>query len=120
MVPLQAGACQRLVRFGNGHNADRRLTELLLDDFEDLLLVKLLGKSLDRSQGLTTIALCSNEAVSHIFSRRQEAGDHDGTKRHQQSTEITGNRKHTLNPYMDVILRLFSLAGVFVSFGEGV
>lgn len=28
--------------------------------------------------------------------------------------------EHTLNPYMDVILRLFSLAGVFVSFGEGV
>lgn len=25
-----------------------------------------------------------------------------------------------LNPYMDVVLRLFSLAGVFVSFGEGV
>ena len=28
--------------------------------------------------------------------------------------------RRTLNPYMDVILRLFSLAGIFVSFGEGV
>jgi hypothetical protein len=28
--------------------------------------------------------------------------------------------KRTLNPYMDVILRLLGLAGVFVSFGEGV
>jgi hypothetical protein len=57
-------------------------SELLLDHLQDLLLIELLGKTLDRSQGLTTIAL--------------------------------------LNPYMDVILRLFSLAGVFVSFGEGV
>jgi hypothetical protein len=57
-------------------------SELLLDDLQDLLLVKLLGKTLNSSQSLTTIAL--------------------------------------LNPYMDVVLRLFSLAGVFVGFGEGV
>jgi len=31
--------------------------ELLLDDFENLLLIKLLGESLDSSQGLTSIAL---------------------------------------------------------------
>ena len=31
--------------------------ELLLDDFKDLLLVKLLGQALDRRQGLATIAL---------------------------------------------------------------
>lgn len=29
-------------------------------------------------------------------------------------------RKRTLNSYMNVILRLFSLTGVFVGFGEGV
>jgi hypothetical protein len=29
-------------------------------------------------------------------------------------------QKHTLNSYMNVILRLFSLTGVFVGFGEGV
>jgi hypothetical protein len=34
-------------------------TEFLLDDLEDLLLVKFLGDSLDRCQGLTTISLCS-------------------------------------------------------------
>ena len=34
-------------------------------------------------------------------------------------SEVQGG-EHTLNPYVDVILRLFSLAGVFVSFGEGV
>lgn len=28
--------------------------------------------------------------------------------------------ERTLNPYMDIVLRLLSLAGVFVSFGEGV
>jgi hypothetical protein len=33
--------------------------ELLLDDFEDLLLVEFLGEALDRRQGLTTIALCT-------------------------------------------------------------
>jgi hypothetical protein len=32
--------------------------ELFLDDLEDLLLVKLLGQTLDGSQGLATIALC--------------------------------------------------------------
>jgi len=57
-------------------------SELLLDDLQNLLLVKLLGKTLNSGQSLTTIAL--------------------------------------LNPYMDVVLRLFSLTGVFVGFGEGV
>jgi hypothetical protein len=33
--------------------------ELLLDHFEDLLLVKLLGQALDRGQGFATIALCA-------------------------------------------------------------
>lgn len=33
-------------------------TEFLLDDLEDFLLVKFFGKTLDRSQGLTSIALC--------------------------------------------------------------
>lgn len=57
-------------------------SEFLLDDLEDLLLIEFLGKTLDRSQGLTSIAL--------------------------------------LNPYMDIILRLFGLSRVFVGFGEGV
>ena len=34
-------------------------TELLFDDLEDLLLIKLLGQSLNSGQGLTTIAFCS-------------------------------------------------------------
>lgn len=33
--------------------------ELLLDHLEDLLLVELLGQSLNSGQGLTTIALCT-------------------------------------------------------------
>lgn len=57
-------------------------SELLLDDLQNLLLVKLLGKTLNSGQSLTTIAL--------------------------------------LNPNVDVVLRLFGLAGVFVGFGEGV
>lgn len=35
-------------------------TELLLDDLENLLLIKLLRKSLDSGQGLTPIALWSH------------------------------------------------------------
>lgn len=65
MVPLQAGEDARQVsvclfvsrvrqcREGKGG----KLTELLLDDFEDLFLVELLGEALDRGQGLTSIAL---------------------------------------------------------------
>lgn len=33
--------------------------KLLLDNLQDLLLIKLLGKSLNCSQGLTTITFCS-------------------------------------------------------------
>lgn len=36
-------------------------SELLLDHLEDLLLVKLLGESLDRSQGLAAIALLDTD-----------------------------------------------------------
>jgi hypothetical protein len=36
----------------------------LLDDLEDLLLVKLLGESLNSGQGLASIALCEVEIVS--------------------------------------------------------
>lgn len=37
--------------------------ELLLDNFENLLLVELLRQALDRSQRLTTIALCFMSAL---------------------------------------------------------
>jgi len=57
-------------------------SELLLDDLENLLLVELLGKTLNSGQSLATIAL--------------------------------------LNPYVNIVLRLLSLAGIFVGFGEGV
>lgn len=41
-----------------------QLTELLLDDLENLLLVKLLGKTLDSGQSLTTIAFCAGVSSS--------------------------------------------------------
>ena len=40
--------------------------ELLLDHFEDLLLVELLGKALDCGQSLTTIAFCSFLSVCGV------------------------------------------------------
>jgi hypothetical protein len=42
-----------------------QLTELLLDDLEDLLLVKLLGQSLNCSQSFTTIALCGKRMSAY-------------------------------------------------------
>ena len=35
-------------------------TELLLDNLQNLLLVKLLGETLDGSQGLSSISLCES------------------------------------------------------------
>lgn len=39
--------------------------ELLLDDLENLLLVKLLGQTLDSGQGLASIALCWTDKLVH-------------------------------------------------------
>jgi hypothetical protein len=48
--------------------------ELLLDDLEDLLLVKFLGQTLDCSQGFATIALCEAFSVFCGVSRGLRAG----------------------------------------------
>lgn len=52
-------------------------SELLLDDFEDLLLVEFLGEALDRRQGLATIALCAQiistcgvQAAAHTHCKK--------------------------------------------------
>jgi hypothetical protein len=42
-------------------------TKLLLDDLEDLLLVELLGETLDSCQSLTTIALYCKPLVSIAY-----------------------------------------------------
>ena len=86
------------------------LTELLLDDLQNLLLVKLLGKTLNSGQSLTTIALCETQSVCISAPASHSDSGVPGTR-----TEA-----HTLNPNVDVVLRLFGLAGVFVGFGEGV
>lgn len=104
----------------DGLNSREQHTEFLLDHLQNLLLVKLLGKTLDGGQGLTTIAFCKRK-VSHpsvIRRHSTRCQEHNRTKRKKKNTIY--EMRHTLNPYMDVILRLFSLAGVFVSFGEGV
>ena len=55
MVPLQA---RRVVSPGvPGEDGASKLTELLLDNLQNLLLIEFLGKTLDRGQGLATIAL---------------------------------------------------------------
>jgi hypothetical protein len=61
MVPLQAGRSLVFVLsnplVAATMEEEMEHTELLLDDLQDLLLVKLLGKTLNSSQSLTTIAL---------------------------------------------------------------
>jgi len=54
MVPLQAGGELAAVNDGKGNLPP---TEFLLDDLEDLLLIKFLGETLDSRQSLTTISL---------------------------------------------------------------
>ena len=43
---------------------DAELTEFLLDNLEDFLLVKLLWKTLDSGQGLATISLYTPQLVT--------------------------------------------------------
>jgi len=65
-----------LTRLGLGRRRSKH-TELLLDDLEDLLLIEFLGKALDSSQRLTTIALCISSAsvcLSVIGGRRPQIG----------------------------------------------
>lgn len=64
MVPLQAVHIVSNWASNTQHAESYSLTELLLDDLEDLLLVEFLGKTLDRGQGLTAIALCEKRRVS--------------------------------------------------------
>lgn len=63
MVPLQAGRSLVFVLsnplVAATMEEEMEHTELLLDDLQNLLLVKLLGKTLNSSQSLTTIALCT-------------------------------------------------------------
>lgn len=72
--------------------------ELLLDDFENLLLVELLGQALDRRQRLTTIALC----VTSVSKRLERAAG--TTERHALVERGNEGRRLTLDTDMDVIL----------------
>ena len=77
-------------------------TKLLLDDLEYFLLIKLFRKTLHSGQGFATIALC--KMMRHYL------------------WWIVGDDylEHTLDPNMDVVLRLFGLPCILVGFGEGV
>lgn len=47
---------------------DAELTEFLLNNLEDFLLVKLLWKTLDSGQGLATISLCTPQLVTSYIA----------------------------------------------------
>ena len=63
ILALVALELDHLSHLGVGDNS-AIASELLLDHFEDLLLVELLGETLDSSQGLATIALCAVMSAS--------------------------------------------------------
>lgn len=90
----------------------RRLTKLFLDDFEYLLLVKFFGESLDSRQSLTTITLYHGPDQSRLPDAKGNVNS--------LYSDRTTEEQRTLNPDVDVVLRLFSLPGIFVGFGEGV
>ncbi len=83
-------------------------------------MVKFLGNTLDRSQGLTSIALWSPSPVSKSrFGMRDGesiAGSLGGGRRGWRL--IDGER--TLNTDMDVLLSILLLAVIFIGFREGV
>ena len=58
MVPLQAIVTSQICALITiTSRRKEEPTEFLLDDLEDLLLIKFLGETLDSRQSLTTIAL---------------------------------------------------------------
>jgi hypothetical protein len=90
--------------------------EFLLDDLEDLLLVELLGQTLDCSQGFATIALCEGERV--IVQYYFFCGVSRAVRGHGR--DDGGKARLTLDTDVDVVLRLLGLASVFIGFREGV
>jgi hypothetical protein len=108
MVPLQADVIISSGRDRRKHGR-REHTELLLDDFQNLLVVELRRNTLDRSQGFTSIALCRWSS-----QRMRPRNDSSGEKNHQRLMI------RTLNANMDVLACLFGLSGIFVGLGEGV
>ena len=71
MVPLQARHILLALGLRASRTVCRKLTELLLDNLQNLLLIEFLGKPLDRGQGLATIALYMERYQSVIAFRVQ-------------------------------------------------
>jgi len=92
-------------------------SELLLNDLQNLLLVELLGETLDSGQSLTTISLCDRkDRVSKpLFPAMPGV---DGATAAVPPRE--SGRALTLDTNVDVILGLLCLSSIFVGFGEGV
>ena len=110
-MPLQASRvpCQQQIHVQDPRiTAIGRPTKFFLDDFEDLLLIEFLRQTLDSGQGLTTIALY------------QVRDQHQGLSSFSLPQLLHNEGVRTLNPNVDVVLRLPSLPSVFVGFGEGV
>ncbi len=104
--------------------------KLLFDHFEDLLLVKFLGKTLDGRQGLAAIALCSILALvlsrfyrmAKASGRGQLRGVQAGWVRGEDfASACKGGERRTLDTNVNVILlSLLDLAGIFIRFRERV
>lgn len=106
-----------VLRLGDTRTLKR--TKGLLDDLENLLVIKLGRDTLHGGQGLASIALCNIPSALNISRTKVAAARPKG---HATVGRVTaGHRgKHTLNANMDILLGLSSLSRVLVGFGEGV
>jgi hypothetical protein len=78
--------------------------ELLLDHFEDLLLVEFLGQALDRGQGFATIALYKGLASALRDITRAEKAKGKDTLIQRDPRKAIQKRVRTLDPNVDVVL----------------
>jgi hypothetical protein len=95
--------------------------ELLLDHFEDLLLVEFLGQTLDRGQGFATIALCAGSASALrdiVTTEKAEAKDAH-IQRGPRGVRQKGVR--TLDSNVDVVLLTsFGLSTSVIGLRKGI
>jgi len=85
LVTLQLNHLAKVRDLGGGDDG-AIAGELLLDHFEDLLLVEFLGEALDRGQGFAAIALCGGGQPCVVVEEegKGEGGDATGRREGQE------------------------------------
>jgi hypothetical protein len=95
--------------------------ELLLDHFEDLLLVEFLGQALDRGQGFATIALCAGSASALRDIVTAENAEAKGAHIQRGPRGVRQRGIRTLDPNVDVVLLTsFGLSTSVIGLRKGI